>query len=210
MDEQNQRGFFGIIITKEILEDGDLSVAEKFIYGYIASFQRCCFESNEKIAQKLGLSESAVAHTIPKLAGKGYLFVEKSGKSTTRRIYSVYDNPKKLKYLAKKGMFNDENEVVENSQNRVQNMHSSMQNMHSRVQNMHSQITGVVSAKYADIEKEQKRIKSETEQKPNESSAGLAGNLPASRLDLKRKDFETEDEYERAFYQRNTICLGAH
>ena len=210
MEEQNQRGFFGIIITKEILEDKDLNITEKFIYGYIASFQRCCFESNDKIAQKLGISESAVAHAIPKLAGKCYLFVEKSGKSTSRRIYSIYDNPKKMKYLAKKGMFNDENEVVENSQKRVQNMHSPMQNMHSRVQNMHSQITGVVSAKFADIDKEQKRIKSETEQKPNNKSAGLAGELPASRLDLKRKDYKTEEDYERAFYKRNTICLGTH
>ena len=42
MEEKNQRGFFGVIIGKEILDDPDLSIAEKFIYGYIASFARCC------------------------------------------------------------------------------------------------------------------------------------------------------------------------
>lgn len=199
MEEKNQRGFFGIIIGKEILDDPDLSVAEKFIYGYIASFTRCCFETNERIAEKLGVSESTVKHAIPKLAEKGYLFVEKTNNnSATRRIYSVLDNPKKLAYLAKKGMF----KPVENSDGGVQNMHS-------EVQNMHTPETGVRSAKFAHIDKEEKKNKVENEQKPNKSSAGLAGSGPASRLNIKREDFADDYEYEKEFYKRNTVYLGA-
>ena len=108
MDQNGQRGFFGIIIPKEILEDEDLSITEKFIYGYIASFRKCCFESNEKIASKLGVSESTIKHAIPKLAEKKYLFIEKANNSNNaRRIYSVLDNPKKLAYLSRQGMFDD-------------------------------------------------------------------------------------------------------
>lgn len=198
--EKNQRGFFGIIIGKEILDDQDLSIAEKFIYGYIASFTRCCFETNERIAEKLGISESTVKHAIPKLAEKGYLFVEKTNNnSATRRIYSVLDNPKKLAYLAKKGMF----EPVENPEPEVQNMHS-------EVQNMHTPETGVRSAKFAHIDKEEKKNKAELEQKPNNSSAGLAGSGPASRLNIKREDYADDLDYEKEFYKRNTVYLGAN
>lgn len=200
MEEKNQRGFFGIIIGKEILDDQDLSIAEKFIYGYIASFTRCCFETNERIAEKLGVSESTVKHAIPKLAAKGYLFVEKANNNNNaRRIYSVLDNPKKLAYLAKKGMF----KPVENSEPVVQNMHDV-------VQNMHDGITGVRSAKFAHIDKEEKKNKAELEQKPNDSSAGLAGSGPASRLNIKREDYADDSDYEKEFYKRNTVYLGAN
>lgn len=200
MEEKNQRGFFGIIIGKEILDDQDLSIAEKFIYGYIASFTRCCFETNERIAEKLGVSESTVKHAIPKLAEKGYLFVEKANNNNnTRRIYSVMDNPKKLAYLARKGLF----KPVENSEPVVQNLHDV-------VQNMHDGITGVRSAKFAHIDKEEKKNKVESEQKPNDSSAGLAGSGPASRLNIKREDFADDYEYEKEFYKRNTVYLGAN
>lgn len=200
MEEKNQRGFFGIIIGKEILDDSDLSIAEKFIYGYIASFTRCCYETNERIAEKLGISESTVKHAIPKLAEKKYLFIEKmNNNNNSRRIYSVLDNPKKLAYLAKKGMF----EPVENSEPVVQNMHDV-------VQNMHDGITGVRSAKFAHIDKEEKKNKAELEQKPNNSSAGLAGSRPASRLSIRREDFDNDNDYEKEFYKRNTIRLGAN
>lgn len=200
MEEKNQRGFFGIIIGKEILDDQDLSIAEKFIYGYIASFTRCCFETNERIAEKLGVSESTVKHAIPKLAAKGYLFVEKTNNnSATRRIYSVLDNPKKLAYLARKGMF----KPVENSEGGVQNMHS-------EVQNMHTPETGVSSAKFAHIDKEENKNKVENEQRPNKSSAGLAGSGPASRLNIKREDYADDLDYEKEFYKRNTVYLGAN
>lgn len=211
MTKDNQRGFFGIVIPKEILDDKDINITEKFIYGYVASFTRCCFETNEAIAEKLGVSESTVKHAIPKLVDKGYLFIEKkNNNNSARRIYSVFDNPKKLKYLAQKGMFG----VVENSASVVQNLHDTndgvVQNMHEVVQNMHYEETGVSSAKYAHIDIEENKNKVEYEQKPNNTSAGLAGNGPASRLDIRRSEFESEDDYEKAFYERNTVHLGAN
>lgn len=196
MEEQNQRGFFGIVISKEILDDQELTISEKFIYGYIASFTKCCFESNEKIASKLGVSESTVKHAIPKLAEKGFLFIEKV--NNRRMIYSVLDNPKKLAYLVKKGMI----KPVENSKSEVQNLHT-------KVQNLHTTETGVESAKFAHIEYRIKKNKAETEQEPNNKTAGSAVSGPASRLTLKREDFDSESDYEKEFYNRNTIKLGA-
>lgn len=48
------------------------------------------------------------------------------------------------------------------------------------------------------------------EQKPNNTSAGLAGNGPASRLNIRRDDFDDDKLYEKAFYERNTVHLGAN
>lgn len=48
------------------------------------------------------------------------------------------------------------------------------------------------------------------EQKPNNTSAGLAGSGPASRLNIRRDDFEDDKLYEKAFYERNTVRLGAN
>lgn len=204
MESQSQRGFFGIIIAKDILENRELSVTEKFIYGYIASFQRCCFESNEKIAARLGISESLVRHAIPKLARMGYLAVEKpNNNNRSRRIYDVFNNPKKKKYLDWKYQPKACGKHVENSEGVVQEMHDT-------VQNLHYKITGVSSAKYAHIDIEENKKKVENEQKPNCPPAGLAGLWPASRLAVKRQDFESEIDFEKAFYKRNTICLGAH
>ena len=204
MENQNQRGFFGIIIPKDVLDDKDLTIGEKFIYGYIASFNKCCFESNKKIAEKLGLSESMVKHAIPKLVAKRYLYVEKiNNNDGSRRVYAVLDNPKKLDYLMKKGLLKPCGKPVENSGQLVQNLHT-------LVQNLHTPLTGKVSAKFAHIDKEEIKNKVEAVQKPNNPAAGFASKLLASRLT--RTDYNSDDDYEAAFYKRNTICLdvGQH
>ena len=43
-----------------------------------------------------------------------------------------------------------------------------------------------------------------------EGPAGSAGDSPASRLVISRMDFDNEIDYEREFYRRNIVCLGAH
>lgn len=202
MAQENQRGFFGIIIPKEILDDTDLSIAEKFIFGYIASFTKCCFESNEAIAAKLGVSESTISHALPKLSEKGYIFVEKVNNSNNlRRVYSVLDNPKKLAYLAKKGMF----KPVENSASVRQNMPNEeptvRQNLLDVRQNMPNDLTGVRSAKFADIDIEEKKNKVET--------PGLANKKPAGAYQIKKADFDNPEDYEKAFYECNTVRIGA-
>lgn len=202
MAQENQRGFFGIIIPKEVLDDTDLSIAEKFIFGYIASFTKCCFESSEAIATKLGVSESTISHALPKLSEKGYIFVEKVNNSNNlRRVYSVLDNPKKLAYLVKKGMF----KPVENSASVRQNMPNEeptvRQNLLDVRQNMPNDLTGVRSAKFADIDIEEKKNKVET--------PGLAIKKPAGPYQIKKADFDNPEDYEKAFYERNTVRIGA-
>ena len=196
MQNNNDRGFFGVIIPAEILSNSDLSLAEKFIYGYVASFRRCCFMSNEAIAEKLGMSESLVKHAIPKLEKLGYFFVEKENNNNCKRkIYSVLDNPKKLAYLSSKGLWKN----LCKTQNVVQNMHDV-------VQNMHNTKTEVRSAKFAHIDKEENIEESKPEQKPNLENASDFGSLEAkssAKPRPLRKDFSSDEEWEKAFYKWN-------
>lgn len=213
---KGKRGYFGIIISKEILEDKDLSITEKFIYGYIASFTDCCFMPNEEIAERLGISESTVAHTLPKLVEKGFIFIEKiNNDNTKRRVYAILDNPKKLAYLAKKGMFKPVENPVEKCDAVKQNSPGVMQNMQKLMQNLHNTKTGVRSAKFAEIDIEEKR-RIENEQKPNLSkgAGGLALKEPAtaptnnsSLLTCNRKNYKSEEDFEKAFYERNTVKI---
>jgi hypothetical protein len=53
-----------------------------------------------------GLEERTLQRALKKLAELKYVFIEYvNNNSAMRRIYVVLDNPKKLEYLAKKGMF---------------------------------------------------------------------------------------------------------
>lgn len=213
-NDKNERGFFGIIIPEEILNDKELTITEKYIFGYIASFKKCCFQSNEAIAEKLGVSKSSVAHTLPNLEARGFLFVEKvNGNNGMRRIYSILENPKKIAYLQKIGKLKPCGKPVEKSGGVVQNMHKLVQNLHEDVQNLHydeSKKTGVSSAKYAHIEESKKKNKVKVGQN---SAIGLAQNGQpiaqngSSSRKLKREDFSNENDFEKAFYNRNSKRL---
>jgi hypothetical protein len=53
-----------------------------------------------------GLEERTLQRALKKLSEMKYIFIEYvNNNSAMRRIYVVLDNPKKLEYLAKKGMF---------------------------------------------------------------------------------------------------------
>ena len=175
MQNKTSRGFFGITITKEILENRDLTIAEKFVLGYIASFAKCCYESNARIANKLGISASSVAHTIPSLVEKGFITVEKAGNSSARRSIYVVENP------------------VENSGAECKICTPPVQNMHCLSAKYAFSLTGVDSAKFA--HKEKNKIKNKADNVKN--------------CMIKRSQFDNAHDFEKAFYNRNTICLGA-
>lgn len=208
---KDERGFRGVWIPAEIFDNKNLSIAEKFIYAYLASFSKVCFETNETIAEKVGVSLPTVTRALAKLQEIQYVFVEFiNGNSAKRRIYTVYDNPKKYAYLVRKGLlqlgsqdpklgsfphpnqfdYPNQNDEVANQNDYPQNRGEANQNDYHRI-------------------KEQNKNKLEPEQNHHSTSAGLAGKGPAGRLNLKRKDFVSEDDYEKEFYRRNTIAIGA-
>lgn len=200
MKESTGQKFFGIVISKELLANRELSLADKVVYSYVASFKNFCVESNHNIADKIGVSTSTVAHSISKLEGVGFIYVEKmNGNNSARRLYAVADKPNRLAYLKQKNRKMACGKLVENSEGVVQNLHDFVQNLH------YSQQGGVVQ----NLHTKNKRIKKNKAkidnfrgaESPPKAMCGAFGGL--SRPDRKSKDFEQQ------FYRWNTIRLGA-
>lgn len=183
------RGFFGIIIPAEILDSAELSIAEKFVYGFIASFAKACFMSNEAIAERLGVSEHTVSRAINSLKEMGYVYVEfVKGNSAKRMIYSVFDNPKKLNYLASKGMFDKKF-----STGLAKMANQGSQNGKGVSQNGQPQNRGEASQ----IGYHRYRINIEE----SAQSRGKAKKEPSTLP--RRADFANNEEFEKAFYEWN-------
>lgn len=197
-----ERGFFGVIIPLEILDNTELTVSEKFVYAYVASFRKCCFESNDMIAEKIGVSKETVSRALNKLAKIGFVLVEYvKNNSSKRRIYAVFENPKKIAYLAKNDMFKGQDNREEDTTfpqasqiDAPQN--EARQNDEEARQNDEPQNRGEASQIDYQRIKEENKKKGNTEQNPN-----------ASLMKIKRSDFETDEEYEKQFYDRNTFKI---
>lgn len=192
---EESRGFFGIIIPAEIVDSAELTVAEKFIYGFVASFTKACFLSNEAIADRTGVSEHTVSRAINNLSKMGYLYVEFiKGNSAARRIYSVFDNPKKLKYLASKGMFDINREGKQSFAQgfaQVSQKGEGVSQIGNGVsQNGKPQNGGEVSQNGY----HRYRINN------IEESAGARGKAERPFALPRRADFATHEEWERAMY----------
>ena len=100
-------GITYVIMPIEILQSKELSCNEKILYCYLNLFKKgVCFQSNEKLCEMTGLEERTLQRSLKNLAEMKYIFIEYvNNNSAMRRIYVVLDNPKKLEYLVKKGMF---------------------------------------------------------------------------------------------------------
>lgn len=112
-EEKNGISFVNIPI--EIFSNKELTASEKILYGYLSIFKKqCCFQSNETLADAIGVSVPTISNALKHLSDLEYIFIEfVNNNSAKRRIYVVFDNPKKLKYLISKGFLVDK--LVENS-----------------------------------------------------------------------------------------------
>lgn len=115
-------GISFVNIPIEIFSNKELTANEKILYGYLSIFRKqCCFMSNEKLAEELGVSENTITNALKHLADLEYIFIEFiNGNSAKRRIYVVFDNPKKLKYLVEKGFlksFSQAHKICEGHKN---------------------------------------------------------------------------------------------
>ena len=92
-------------IPIEIFGNNELTANEKILYGYLSIFKKqCCFQSNEALAEAIGVNEKTITNALKHLEELEYIFVEfVNGNSAARRIYVIFDNPKKMKFLISKG-----------------------------------------------------------------------------------------------------------
>jgi len=155
-------GISFVIMPIEILQDKNLTSSEKILYCYLSLFKKgVCFQSNDKLAEMTGLDESTIKRGLKKLSDMKYVFIEfVNNNSAMRRIYVVLDNPKKLAYLSKKGLFK-------------------------------------LDAK-KEPEPEPEPL---PEPEPGKAILNTNGKRP------KMSDYETQEEYEQAFYNWNKAVI---
>ena len=106
MANEENIGINFVNIPIEIFSNKELSANEKILYGYLSIFKKqCCFQSNEALAEMIGVSENTITNALKHLSDLEYIFIEfLNGNSAKRRIYVILDNPKKTKYLISKGL----------------------------------------------------------------------------------------------------------
>ena len=123
MQDNEKSGITFVNIPIEIFSSQELTANEKILYGYLSIFRKqCCFRSNESLAETLGVSVATITRGLKKLEQLGYIFIEfVNGNSAARRIYTMFDNPKKIKYLMNKGYLKSFPQVSQNEEGVKQN-----------------------------------------------------------------------------------------
>ena len=98
-------GISFVNIPIEVFSSKEITATEKILYGYLSIFKKqCCFQSNEALSEAIGVSESTITNALKHLADLDFIFIEfVNNNSASRRIYVIFDNPKKIKYLLQKG-----------------------------------------------------------------------------------------------------------
>lgn len=106
MSQNNQKDFFGIIVPAKILNSNELSISEKFVYSYVASYGEFCGDGNDKIARRLGVSVKTVTRALARLQQLGYIEVKYTNNvSASRKIFDAY------KAISKKSVFKAKNDL---------------------------------------------------------------------------------------------------
>lgn len=106
MSQNNQKDFFGIVIPAKILENDNLSISEKFVYSYVASYGEFCGDGNDKIARRLGVSVKTVTRSLARLQELGYVEIKYTNNaSASRKIFVAY------KATSKKSVFKAKNNL---------------------------------------------------------------------------------------------------
>lgn len=212
--QESQRGFSGVWIPKEVLDSTELTASEKIIYANIASFSKCCFETNDRLAEKCGCDEKTVRRALTKLGELGFVVVEYvNGNKSKRRIYAILDNPRKIAYLVKKGLFHsqetetnrEESSSFPQTGQNVLSLQETGQNVQLIGQNVQSPNRGESGQNVQQRINKEKKEKGNPEQKPNyENTPGIAAvegpRLPDYSKPPKRKDFDDEESFEKAYY----------
>lgn len=186
-----ERGISFVNIPIEVFGSKDLTANEKVLYGYLSIFKKqCCFQSNEALAEALGVSENTITNALKHLESLNYVFVEYiNNNSAKRRIYVIFDNPNKLKYLLSKGYLS--NSFPQGHKNcEAGHKNCDPQNRGEGHKNCDHRII-----------KENKIIVEPC------SAVEMPNKAHGKMSDFVSIEANDQEEYERRFYERNTVRI---
>ena len=169
----------------DIIFNPNLSLKAKGLWLYMNAKPDGWFFASERISAECSDGVTSVRAALKELADAGLLRWKKKGDG--RIVYTLesvsfphVENPK--------------------SENLTLGTEPKLEN--PTVGKPHSGKTSPINNK----EEDKERIK----ERKSDASAGLAGSGPASRLNIKREDYADDSDYEKEFYKRNTVYLGAN
>jgi len=185
----------------ELLEDG-VTTSEVLLYGLIeaSSFKEgYCFASSEYMAKQIGVSVGTVKNVLTKINKRGWIEVDIKGNKRVAIKPLIGLAVKKKERHAKMttcgklcGKVGGK-QVEKDGERHARMTVASRQNDALSSVLTDSLINSIIN-------------NSSSKDDSKKPSTGLAGNGPASRLDP--NEFEKREDYEDAFYRRNTFCLG--
>ena len=168
----------------DIIFNPNLSLKAKGLWLYMNAKPDGWFFASERIAAECSDGITSVRAALKELADAGLLRWKKKGDG--RIIYTL----ESVSFPH-----------VENPKSENLTLGTEPKLENPTVGKPHSGKTSPINNK----EDNKERIK-ERKSEPS----GSAGNRPASRLLVKRADFSDDDEFEKEFYRRNTVQLGAN
>lgn len=202
MSNEENIGISFVNIPIEIFSSKELTANEKILYGYLSIFKKqCCFQSNEKLAETLGVSVPTITNALKHLSDLEYIFIELvNNNNAKRRIYVIFDNPKKLKYLVSKGFlgsFPHSNKNYESSSESNKNYEMSNKNYesHNRGESNKNYEHKIINNN-KNIGSQDSAIK-----EPSQASNKYKPLVTNKNGDM------SQEEYEKAFYARNTVTI---
>lgn len=203
MNDNSAQKFFGIVITKEVLDNKEVRLPDKMIYGYIASYKNYCAEPNHAIADKLCISTSAVAHGLARLEEAGLIFVEKvNGDNSKRRIYALLNKPGLANYLEQKDLWKTCGKV---GGYRAQYARRNAQRARLRAQYALDKTGNVVHNMHI----KNKRIKKNKAKSDNFRESESPPKAMVEAFGGLARPGQKSENFEEEFYRRNTMVLGA-
>lgn len=203
MNDNSAQKFFGIVIPKEVLDNKEVRLPDKMIYGYIASYKNYCAEPNHAIADKIGISTSSVAHGLARLEQAGLIFIEKvNGDNSKRRIYGLVNKPGTAEYLRQKNLWKTCGKL---EGYRAQYARRNAPRARLRAQYALDKTGNVMHNMHIKNKRIKKNIDEpddfdESESPPKARKGAFVGLTIADR---------DAGNFEEEFYRRNTMVIGA-
>lgn len=187
----------------ELLEKDHATTSEILLYGLIeaSSFtEGFCYASSDYMATQIGVSPKTIRNLLSSLSNRGWISVEVEGNKRVAITPLLGLSIKEKKSVPQKGR------SVENSKESVPSAGQYCPVKRTLASRQRDTLDRGVTDKGI-INNNNIIIKEINKEK---ETAGSAGSGPAGSFLPKRADFENDEEFEKAFYNRNTVCLGAH
>ena len=172
---------------------GEGTTTEILLYGLIETLsvkEGYCYASSDYMAEQLGLSAGTIKNLLSTIRNKGWVEVTVEGNKriAIQPLLGIKPVEKPVENSARASRKNDAT-VTE------------------KLRYRHGNVTLSPDKKQGSDNIIDNKVNNKKENKEKSGVAGLAGSWPAGGRRPVRKDFETDEDFEKAYYAFNSIKI---